>query len=157
MFTLEPPSVIFGEVGEKRVLNNDTFPEFQESIRMACAMLDSQEDAIVIKEDDSSKVKEIKRKLLKGRQDRMRAKSKNKKGEESGDLRFSDLVASLAIGSNGALNILNIWNLSYYAFQDQLKRMGWREEFDINTRAAMAGAKMGKDKMAHWIKTMTFK
>lgn len=40
MFTLEPPSVIFGEVGEKRILNNDTFPEFQESIRMACAMLD---------------------------------------------------------------------------------------------------------------------
>ena len=47
--------------------------------------------------------------------------------------------------------------LSYYAFQDQLKRMGWHEEFNINTRAAMAGAKIGKDKLSHWIKTMTFK
>jgi len=35
--------------------------------------------------------------------------------------------------------------------------MGWYEEFNINSRAAMAGAKIKKDKLTHWIKNMTFK
>ena len=52
--------------------------------------------------------------------------------------------------------ILNVWDLTYYAFQDQLRRMSWREEFDINTRASLAGAKLDKKKLSHWIKSMTF-
>jgi hypothetical protein len=35
--------------------------------------------------------------------------------------------------------------------------MGWYEEFNINSRAAMAGAKISKEKLSHWIKNMTFK
>ena len=50
----------------------------------------------------------------------------------------------------------NVWDLTYYAFQDQLKRMSWREEFDINTRASLAGAGLDKNKLSHWIKTMSF-
>jgi hypothetical protein len=34
--------------------------------------------------------------------------------------------------------------------------MSWREEFDINTRASLAGAKLDKSKLSHWIKSMTF-
>jgi hypothetical protein len=41
-------------------------------------------------------------------------------------MEFSDLIASLPLNDCG-LNILNIWDVSYYAFQDQLKRMGWRD------------------------------
>jgi hypothetical protein len=52
--------------------------------------------------------------------------------------------------------MLNVWDLTYYAFQDQLKRMSWREEFDINTRASLAGAKLDKNKLSHWIKSMSF-
>ena len=86
---------------------------------------------------------------------RKELKEKQKKSDKS-TINFSDLVASLPIGTSG-YTLQSVMKLSYYAFQDQLKRMGWHEEFNINTRAAMAGAKIGKDKLSHWIKTMTFK
>ena len=93
--------------------------------------------------------------MLKGRRDREEAKRKAKKKNGETDIELSDLIASLAIGNNG-YNMLNVWDLTYYAFQDQLKRMSWREEFDINTRASLAGAKIDKNKLSHWIKSMTF-
>ena len=37
----------------------------------------------------------------------------------------------------------NIWDITYYAFHDQLKRMGWRDQFNINNQAAMAGGVLG--------------
>jgi hypothetical protein len=93
--------------------------------------------------------------MLKGRQDRAKAKEKQKQKEGESSLELSDLIASLAIGGSG-YNMLNVWDLTYYAFQDQLKRMSWREEFDINTRASLAGAKLDKNKLSHWIKSMSF-
>ena len=51
----------------------------------------------------------------------------------------------------------NIWNITYYAFQDQLKRMGWHERFNINNRAALAGAKIDKSELKYWIKSIKSK
>lgn len=93
--------------------------------------------------------------MLKGRRDREAAKKKKNKNSGEHELELSDLIASLAIGAD-SYNMFNIWDLTYYAFQDQLKRMNWREEFDINTRASLAGAKINKNKLSHWIKSMTF-
>ena len=50
----------------------------------------------------------------------------------------------------------NIYDITYYAFQDQLKRMGWRDQYDINSRAAMAGAKIDKKQLKHWMRSITF-
>jgi hypothetical protein len=93
--------------------------------------------------------------MLKGRRDREEAKKRAKKKDGESELELSDLIASLAISGKG-YNMLNVWDLTYYAFQDQLKRMSWCEEFDINTRASLAGAKLDKSKLSHWIKSMTF-
>lgn len=154
-FVANPPMIVFGDPSEKRVVTKDTYDDFQYLISLACAMVDTSEERIEIFEDDSPRVKDIKRKMLEGR--KARAKAKKKKSSASGsDVKVSDLIASLPVGSNGGVNIIDVWNLTYYAFQDQLKRMSWREEYDINTRAAMAGAKIDKEKLSHWIKTMTF-
>lgn len=94
--------------------------------------------------------------MIEGRKKVAKAKKKEaKKKGEGGDLELSDLIGSLTIGSN-SYNLTNVWDLTYYAFQDQLKRMGWHEEFNINTRASLAGAKLDKNKLSHWIKSMTF-
>ena len=71
-----------------------------------------------------------------------RAKAK-KAAQEKSDMKFSDLVASITINNCG-LNMENVWNITYYAFHDQLKRMGWRDQFNINNSAALAGAKLQK-------------
>lgn len=159
IFTLEPPSVVFGDGTEKRILTKNDFDEFQRDVQLCCASLNVDEDTIEFLETDSPKVRELKEQMLRGRKEREKAKAKAsaQKNDEKSNLKFSDLVASLCTGSTNGINLLNVWNLSYYAFQDQLKRMGWHEEFNINTRAALAGAKIDKDKLSHWIKTMTFK
>lgn len=155
---LDPPQIILGDIQEKRILNNDNFYDFQSYIGAACSMEDYTEDRIEFLEDDSPDVRRIKMDLLEGRKKREQAKKKQSKNSKSDSkIQFTDLIASLPIGTNGAYNLLDTKNLTYYAFQDQLKRMGWYEEFNINSRAAMAGAKIKKEKLNHWIKNMTFK
>lgn len=155
IFINEPVSIILGDPAEKRILNKDNFQGFQDLVSLACALKDPKEDTIEFLDSDTPQVRALKEKLLKGRKDRENAKRKERKKTGEKELELSDLVASLAIGTN-SYNVLNVWDLTYYAFQDQLKRMSWREEFDINTRASLAGAKLDKKKLSHWIKSMTF-
>ena len=154
-FVNSPASIVLGDPVEKRILNKDNFIGFSDLVALSCAMRDPKEDTIEFLESDTPRVRALKEKMLKGRRDREEAKKREKKRSGESDIELSDLVASLAIGGNG-YNMLNIWDLTYYAFQDQLKRMSWREEFDINTRASLAGAKLDKNKLSHWIKSMTF-
>jgi len=35
-----------------------------------------------------------------------------------------------------------------------MKRMGWRDQFDINNKAALAGAKMTKKQLKHWMRSI---
>ena len=155
IFLTQPTRIVLGDATEKRVLTKDNFIGFSELVSLACAMRDPKEDTIEFLDSDTPRVRALKEKMLKGRRDREEAKKKAKRQSGEKELELSDLVASLAIGSN-TYNMSNVWDLTYYAFQDQLKRMSWREEFDINTRASLAGAKLDKNKLSHWIKTMTF-
>ena len=154
-FLTQPTQIVLGDPAEKRILTKDNFLGFSELVALACAMRDPKEDTIQFLDSDTPRVRALKEKMLKGRRDREEAKKKAKKKNGESDIELSDLIASLAIGSNN-YNMLNVWDLTYYAFQDQLKRMSWREEFDINTRASLAGAKLDKNKLSHWIKSMTF-
>lgn len=155
-FIPSPPQIVLGDPQEGRVLNADNFYGFQELVKTACAMNNPKQDTIQFLPTDSPRVRALKEKMLKGRKDLAKIKKKQaQKNGEGGELEFSDLVGSLAIGSN-SYNLTNVWDLTYYAFQDQLKRMGWYEEFNINTRASLAGAKLDKNKLSHWIKSMTF-
>ena len=154
---MDPPSILFGDPNEKRMITKDQFIEFQQLVKQACAAIDSNEQSIEFLDSDSEDTRRIKMQILQGRKDRAKAKANQAKTKDESDVKLSDLIASLCVGTNGAINMLNVWDLTYYAFQDQVKRMSWREEFDINTRAAMAGAKIKKDKLSHWIKSMTFK
>ena len=155
IFLTQPTRIVLGDAAEKRVLTKDNFIGFSELISLACAMRDPKEDTIEFLDSDTPRVRALKEKMLKGRRDREEAKKKAKRQLGEKELELSDLIASLAIGSN-TYNMSNVWDLTYYAFQDQLKRMSWREEFDINTRASLAGAKLDKSKLSHWIKSMTF-
>lgn len=79
-----------------------------------------------------------------------------KQQKSESDLAFSDMVGSLSVGIAG-LNILNIWSMSYYAFYDQLQRMQMKEEYNTNLRALAAGAKINKNKLKYWIRTVQAK
>ena len=103
-------------------------------------------------EDDPPATKKIKMQMRQNREKVRKAKAK-KAAREKTDLNFSDLIASITINDCG-LNMDNIWNITYYAFHDQLKRMGWRDQFNINNRAALAGAKLKKSQLKHWMRSI---
>jgi hypothetical protein len=91
-------------------------------------------------------------KMRENREKLRRAKAKKARQEKS-DLKFSDLIGSITINNCG-LNMENVWKITYYAFHDQLKRMGWRDQFNINNQAALAGAKLKKSQLKHWMRSI---
>lgn len=97
---------------------------------------------------ESAKAQEILNKLARGRQQVNNLKSSSG-GEDSTTL--ADIIGSMAVAIPG-LNMLNIWDLTYYAFQDQFQRYQQKDMHDTNLRSALAGAKVPKDKLKSWIR-----
>lgn len=152
-FSLDPPQIVVGPIEEKHILSEQKFYDLQYIIRKMYFMDQDQED-IVINQDDSPAVVELKLKMRENREKLRKAKAKQAQREKKSDLKFSDLVGSITINNCG-LNMDNIWNITYYAFHDQLKRMGWRDQFNINNSAALAGAKIKKEQLKHWMRAIT--
>ena len=152
VFSFNPAQIILGSVEEGHLLTEDKFYDFQRIIKKMY-FLESEEEEIIIYKDDSPATKKIKMQMRKNREKVRRANSK-KTTQERSNLKFSDLIGSITINDCG-LNMANIWNITYYAFHDQLKRMGWRDQFNINNRAALAGAKLKKSQLKHWIRSIT--
>ena len=152
-FSLDPPQIILGPLEEKHILTEEKFYDFQRLIRKMY-FLDGNQEEIIIYEDDSPAVKRLKMQMRANREKVRKAKAKQMRGKNDSDMKFSDLIGSMTINDCG-LNIHNIWDITYYAFHDQLKRMGWRDQFNINQKAALAGAKLKKSELKHWMRSIT--
>lgn len=138
-------AIVLGDIKEERVINNELFEQIRYYVQ-AANVLETQSAEAKMDNPSDAKAAQIIKKLKEGR--KMREKSKS-----NSDLSFSDLVASLAAGGNG-LNIINIWDLTYYAFNDQFKRMQMREEYENSYRSILAGADPKKVKLNYWISTI---
>ena len=151
MVTLEPPKLYIGPLAEQHAFEEKSFYDFQRIIKRMC-FLEQEGEEIIIYDDDLPQVKSMKLKMRESREKVRRAKERQNQGKES-DMRLSDLIGSMTINDCG-LNIINIWDMTYYAFHDQLKRMGWRDQFNINQKAALAGAKINKSQLKHWMRSI---
>lgn len=151
-FSLDPAQIVIGPLEEKHLLVEDKFYDFQKIIKHMC-FLEQDGEEIIIHPNDPPQTVKLKKQMLKNRERLRKAKAKKAAQEKTG-LNFSDLIGSVTL-NHCNLSMENIWNITYYAFQDQLKRMGWRDQFDINNRAAMAGAKLKKNQLKHWMRSIT--
>lgn len=151
-FSLDPPQIIVGRLEEKHIINEEKFYDLQHLLRRMY-FLEQDGEEIRINKDDSPQIIRLKKQMIENREKVRRAKAK-KAAQEKNNLQFSDLLGSLTLNHCG-LNISNIWDITYYAFQDQLKRMGWRDQYDINNRAALAGAKIKKEQLKHWMRSIS--
>ena len=151
-FSLEPAQIVIGPLAEKHIMVEENYGDFQHLLRRMYFLEQEGED-IQINKDDTPAIVRLKKQMLKNREKLRQAKAAKSAGKK-GDMQFSDLIASMTL-DNCNLNMANIWDITYYAFHDQLKRMGWRDQFDINNRAALAGAKMKKDQLKHWMRSIT--
>ena len=147
-FSLDPPQILVGPLEEQHVLDEAHFYDLQRILRRMY-FIEQEGEEIIIYEDDDPATKRLKLQMRANREKVRRAKAKKAEREKS-DLKMSDLIGSMTINDCG-LNIANIWDITYYAFHDQLKRMGWRDQFNINQKAALAGAKINKSQLKHWM------
>ena len=150
-FSVDPPQIVIGPLEEKHIMSEEKFYDLQRLLRRMY-FVEVEGEEIIIYDDDSEATKKIKRDMIANRKKVQRAKAK-KAAKEKTDLKFSDLIGSITINNCG-LNMENIWNITYYAFYDQLRRMGWRDQFNINNQAALAGAKLKKSQLKHWMRSI---
>ena len=150
--SLDPPAIYVGPITDNRVFSEVLFYDFQQVLRRMY-FLEVEGEEIIIYPDDLPATKRLKQKMRENREKVRRAKAKKKSQGDGPDMKLSDLIGSMTINDCG-LNILNIWDITYYAFHDQLKRMGWRDQFNINQKAALAGAKINKSQLKHWMRSI---
>ena len=151
VISLDPAQIIIGPIEEKHLLTEEKFYEFRQILKRMY-FIEQEGEEIIIYENDSPSVRRLKEQMRLNREKVKRAKAKQFERDKTG-LKFSDLIGSITINNCG-LNMENIWNITYYAFHDQLKRMGWRDQFNINNQAAMAGAKLKKNQLKHWMRSI---
>lgn len=151
MFSFDPARIIVGPVEENHCIDEGKFYDLQTILRRMY-FLEQEGEEIIIYEDDTPMVKKLKMQRRRDRERLRKAKAK-KARQEKNDLKFSDLIGSIPL-DNCNLNMVNIWNVTYYSLQDQLKRMGWRDQFEMNHRAALAGAKLKKSQLKHWMRSI---
>ena len=151
IFSLEPAQIIIGPIEEKHLMVESNFYDFQRLLKRMY-FLETEGEEIIIYDDDPPMTKKLKMQMRANREKVRKAKAK-KAQQEKTDMQLSDLIASLTLNDCG-LNIHNIWDITYYAFHDQLKRMGWRDQFNINQKAALAGAKLNKSQLKHWMRSI---
>lgn len=136
-------AIILGDINEGRVL-------MEEDFNTVCAIIIEQNMVNKSSAEErmnnpsDAKAAQIIKKIKEGR------KIREKKSSDS-NLNFIDLVASLAAKGNG-LNAINVWDLTYYAFNDQFKRMQMIEQYDNARQSILAGADLKKVKIEYWLR-----
>ena len=150
-FSLDPSQILLGPIEEQHILDEEHFYELQRILRRMY-FIEVEGEEIIIYDDDDPATKRLKMQMRANREKVRRAKAKQS-AREGSDMKVSDLIGSMTLNDTG-LNIANIWDITYYAFHDQLKRMGWRDQFNINQKAALAGAKINKSQLKHWMRSI---
>ena len=117
IFSFDPAQIIIGPPEEKHILTEEKFYDLQRILRRMY-FIEQEGEEIIIYDDDPPATKKLKMQMRANREKLRRAKAK-KAAQEKNDLKFSDLIGSLTINDCG-LNISNIWDITYYAFHDQL-------------------------------------
>ena len=140
---IDNEAIILGDINEGRVL-------MEEDFNTVCAIIVEQNMVNKSSAEErmnnpsDAKTAQIIKKIKEGR------KIREKRSSDS-NLNFIDLVASLAAKGNG-LNAINVWDLTYYAFNDQFKRMQMIEQYDNARQSILAGADPKKVKIEYWLR-----
>ena len=150
-FSLDPAQIVIGPLQEKHILTEEKFYQLQSLIKRAY-FLELEGEEIIINKDDPPSLKRLKMQMRENREKVRKAKAKEA-SQKGTDLHFSDLIGSFTINYCN-VNGINVYDMTYYMFHDQLKRMGWRDEYNINSRAAMAGAKLNKSQLKYWMRSI---
>lgn len=136
-------AICVGDISQRRLLTDDNFETFQYILkRLHNLPAENKYDSPA-----NDRAKEIINKIQRSRAIVDRIKSQ--RGDE--EVELSALISSLG----WKVGLDNVWKMPYYAFDDQIHRMQYDEEYEMNFRASLAGAKIPKDKLKYWMTRST--
>lgn len=139
-----------GRIEEEKYLSRNTLEYVLNIIKIQNCIINK--DNIADENPSDERAKRILEKMKEARE--KLAKVKNKNGDGSDTLSFSDLVSILCSNGNG-INPFNVWDLNIYMFNNQFNRMKMLEDYDINIRSLLAGADSEKIDLKHWMSKIT--
>lgn len=131
------PLFYFGEIQDGRFITRENYENIKDIIlKQNCYKKKKEEEFKPANEAATKLVEKIKA-------------MRNKRPETN--LTLFDLISVLAANSNN-LNILTVWELSMFQFNDQFNRMQMIEDFEININSLLHGADSKKINLKHYIR-----
>lgn len=135
----------YGFLAEDKIINDSNYDELVYILKVQNCLIKASNK---LEENPANdKAKELLEKRKKARERLNRAKNNESDGEP---LTLDDLVSILCSNGNG-VNIFNVWDLSFYAFNDQFSRMKMFDDYQISVQSLLAGADPNEIELKHWM------
>lgn len=130
-------------IQEIKVLTNENYEKFKEVLMLQSGLKTTDE----IYNPSNAKAKQIIEKMQQARKELAKAKS----GGDS--ISLSDLVSSLIV-YNKNISFQDVWELSFYQFNNYFKRMQMVMDYEINLQSLLHGADSKKVELIPFISKM---
>lgn len=145
-FISDPGLFYLGEITDNRYILKIHYEEIKKIIKIQNGLQRPSEKIEEEYNPASEEARRIMEKLRAGREAVQKNREKN--GEKA--LYLDDLI-SIVAGKGNNLNLLNIWHLTMYQFNDTFKRLQLIDDYDISLSSLLAGADSKKVKLTHWM------
>lgn len=126
------------------LLTNDNYEEFKRILLSQNCIKEKKEKY----KPANKKAKRIAEKLKQSKE--VINEQKSKSGEK---LDLYDLVSAFSAYSN-SVNIIDVWDLTFYQFNDQFQRTQLIEDYEISIQSLLHGADKNKVEIKHFIRKM---
>lgn len=137
----------------KVVLDQTTFPQFQEVINAVSFTINEEEEPLPDfgpgNERLTNKFKEARARL-----NAAKARERQEAMERGDLMTFPDIVSSLC-GFGTGYTLFNVWDLTIYQLYDQFKRNQAKEDYESSVQMLLAGADKKKVELRYWMKDIT--
>jgi hypothetical protein len=131
-------------IGESEILNKENFNDFIKIVKIRNCFED------VINESDnpdSDRTKQLLERRRKLREKLNKTKSQN--GDDDSCLTILDLISIYAESSH--MKLEDVFSYDMYQFNNQFNRLKIFKDYEVNTRALLAGAKKEEIDFKHWL------
>lgn len=145
--TFNIPVFYLGELKEERYIHKNNFEEIKLLIKKMNCLISEKSKEEEIYKPVNEKARKILEKFKKDNEIRKKIKQKENK-ENSLDL--FDLVSILSAYGSG-INVFNVWDLTFFQFNNQFNRMKILKDFEVNIQILLNTTEPDKVKYQHWL------
>ncbi|MFA5559901.1 MAG: hypothetical protein WDA59_10715 [Methanofastidiosum sp.] len=131
-----------GSIDDGKIINNDIFNEIVKIIKLQNCIVEKEEEEKI--RPANERARKMLEQMRKNEEELNKIKAKNA-------LTFHDLVSIFAAYSENT-NILNVWDLTFYQFNDQFNRLTIMKTYEANLQILMhCDTSKNKIELKHWL------